>query len=177
MTGRKDEGHVQGPLHDYFEALSVPESLRPDLAAEIHGLVMARVKAELAGRAAHAPIKPPLPELTPMQIQAVMRRGKERPWRGRATYHSDPLRWVADNYGEWIPGLLQKHLYVADPLLHRAFRMNASRNGGLPDWLDVPSEPDANLRKITDPQQRQQLLRSRELSRIGNQMARTARCP
>jgi hypothetical protein len=71
----------------------------------------------------------------------------------------------------------KKHLHVADPLLHRAFRMCVSRNGGLPDWLDVPSEPDANLRKVTDPQQRQKLLASRELSRIGNRMARTVRCP
>jgi hypothetical protein len=117
-------------------------------------LVLARVKAEITSRAAHAPIKPPLPELTPMQIQAVIRRGKERPWSGRAAYHSDPFRWVADNYGEWIPGLLQKHLAAADPVLHKAFAVCVGRNGGLPDWLDVPSRCDAALRKITKPEER-----------------------
>jgi hypothetical protein len=95
---------VQGPLYDYLKSLGVTQPIDPELAADIDALVLARVKAEITSRAAHAPIKPPLPELTPMQIQAVIRRGKERPWSGRAAYHSDPFRWVADNYGEWIPG-------------------------------------------------------------------------
>jgi hypothetical protein len=142
------------------------------LSADIDALVLARVKAEITSRAAHAPIKPPLPELTPMQIQAVIRRGKERPWSGRAAYHSDPFRWVADNYGEWIPGLLQSHLKAADPLLHKSFGACVSRQSGLPDWLDVPSRCDAKLRKITDPQERNKLLVGRELSRIGNRIAR-----
>ena len=108
----------KGPLYDYLKSLGVTQPIDPELAADIDALVLARVKAEITSRAAHAPIKPPLPELTPMQIQAVIRRGKERPWSGRAAYHSDPFRWVADNYGEWIPGLLQSHLKAADPLLH-----------------------------------------------------------
>jgi hypothetical protein len=81
---------VQGPLYDYLKSLGVTQPIDPELAADIDALVLARVKAEITSRAAHAPIKPPLPELTPMQIQAVIRRGKERPWSGRAAYHSDP---------------------------------------------------------------------------------------
>jgi len=171
ITGRKDEGHVRGPLHDYFEALSVPDSLRRELAAQIDAFVMARVKAELIGRAAHAPIKPPLPELTPMQIQAVIRCGKERPWSKRPTHRMDSFKWVAENYGTWIPGLLQSHLWVADRPLFNAFATRMKREGGLPDWLDVPSKADAILRKVTDPQQRKELLAGRELRRIGGRMS------
>jgi len=86
---------VQGPLYDYLKSLGVTQPIDPELAADIDALVLARVKAEITSRTAHAPIKPLLPELTPMQIQAVIRRGKERPWSGRAACHSDPFRWVA----------------------------------------------------------------------------------
>jgi hypothetical protein len=62
---------VKESLNDLFEAYNVPKSNRPDLAAEIRGLVVARIMAELTSRTARAPIKPPLPELTAMQIQVA----------------------------------------------------------------------------------------------------------
>lgn len=90
ITGEKDEGHVQGPLHDYFESRGVPQSIQPELAAAFDALVMARM--EVAGRAPNASIKPPLPELTPKQIQAVMKRGEKRPWKARPTHRMDVFK-------------------------------------------------------------------------------------
>jgi hypothetical protein len=168
---------MNDPLHDYLKSRGITQAAIPVLAAQIDALVMTRAKAEIAGRTPQAPIKPPLPELTPMQVQAVIKRGKERPWSKRPTHRMDSFKWVADNYKEWIPGLLQSHLKVADPLLYHAFAKRMGRNGGLPNWLDVPSEADANLRKLTNPQERDKLLASRQLKRLGMQIARAVHCP
>jgi len=163
-----------GLLHEYLRTtLGVPESLVPELAADIHALALARVKGEVAGRA--APVKPPLPELTAKQIQAVMKRGEKQPWSERPSYHMDAFKWVADNYKEWAgKGLLQSHLKDADPLLYNAFAKSISRKGGLPDWLDVPSETDARLRKITDPQERDNFKVVREWGRLRSRERRAA---
>jgi len=51
ISGGKDVGPM-GLLHEYLKTLGVPESLVPELAADAHALALARVKAEVAGRAA-----------------------------------------------------------------------------------------------------------------------------
>ena len=50
---------MQGPLYDYLKSLGVTQPIDPELAADIDALVLARVKAEITSRAAHAPIQGP----------------------------------------------------------------------------------------------------------------------
>jgi tetratricopeptide (TPR) repeat protein len=65
ITGEKDEGHVQGPLHDYFESRGVPEALQPKLAAKFDDLVT----AEITGRDA-APVAEPATQEANTEAQA-----------------------------------------------------------------------------------------------------------
>jgi hypothetical protein len=53
--------------------------------------------------------RPPMPDLTSVEVAAVVARGKERPWSKRPTYRMSAFEWVKDTYGDWIPGLLQSH--------------------------------------------------------------------
>jgi hypothetical protein len=50
---------VQGPPYNYLKSLGVTQPIDPEQAADIDALVLARVKAEITSRAAHAPIKAP----------------------------------------------------------------------------------------------------------------------
>ncbi len=103
---------------------------------------------------------PPVPSLSDDQIEAIKQRALERPWNNRGPNPPTPFEWVRDNYGEWIPGLLQGHL-KSDLQLYNAFTQRVRREG-LPNWLDVPTEPDARLRNTTDPHERQRLLTARQ---------------
>jgi len=114
---------------------------------------------------AKAVTKPPIPKLAIDQIAAIRRRAKARPWSGRARPRMSALEWVRDNYAEWIPGLLQHHLKFDSVQLYDAFSKRVGREGGLPDWLDVPTEDEAELRKINDPLERAKVLAVRRLNR------------
>lgn len=63
ITGEKDVGHVQGPLHDYLKSRGVPESLQPKLAAKLDAVVT----AEITGREP----APSLAVMTPQQTAAL----------------------------------------------------------------------------------------------------------
>ena len=110
----------------------------------------------------------PFPELNATQIASIVRHGEKRPWAGRREFgyawKTDVFEFVRDEYGKWIPGLTQAHLKDADLDLYRFFTKQVSLQG-LPAWLDVPSEPDAELRKITDPVEREKRKTWRELER------------
>jgi hypothetical protein len=106
--------------------------------------------------------KPPLPKLSTKQIAAVKKRANDRPWAKRGSDGRSSFEWVRDNYSEWVgKGLLQSHL-TADPALYMAFAKQAKRTG-LPDWLDVPTEGDAFMRRLADPVKQQNALVSRGL--------------
>lgn len=169
IFGRNDDGpltrvsdDIDKLLERYLEAEGVPESVRSETAIEILWTV-ARAKGELLSSLPPAAMKPPLPELTAKQVAAIKQRAKDRPWAERPNRRTTAFEWVRDNFAEWIPGLVQKHL-KADHQLYDAFRVRVHREG-LPDWLDVPSEADANLRSVTDPDERKKLLATRETIR------------
>jgi tetratricopeptide (TPR) repeat protein len=109
--------------------------------------------------------KPPIPKLDNKQIAAIKRRAKARPWSGRPSHRMSAFDWVRENYSEWIPGLLQHHLKADSLQLYDAFAKRVSREGGLPDGLDVPTEDEAELRDISDPLERAKLLAVRRLNR------------
>jgi hypothetical protein len=118
-------------------------------------------KQEFAERRAEFS-KPPLPKLTAAQIAAVKKRAKNRPWADRGDDGRNSFEWVRDNYSEWAgEGLLQSHL-TADPALYMAFAKQAKRTG-LPDWLDVPTEGDAFMRRLANPLKQMKALVSRSL--------------
>lgn len=100
---------------------------------------------------------PPIPALSDAQLAAIRQRAVDRPWEKRGDDPRTPFEWVRDNYKEWIPGLLQSHLKV-DRLLYGAFTQQVHRSNGLPSWLDVPTEPDARIRNIIDPEERRRAL-------------------
>jgi len=107
-------------------------------------------------------IKPPLPELTPAQIKAVIARGKARPWKDhKKEYRGRVFDFVRDTYGQWIPGLLQSHLKLADQIdLYNTFSKAVERKG-LPEWLDVPSAAEAHMRRLS-PVERAELAVTRK---------------
>ncbi len=107
----------------------------------------AYVRAEVVSLAGQFILRPPVPELTSAQVNAVIARGKERPWAERTKFHAGAFTWTLTTYGEWIPGLRQSHLALADKPLYGAFGMALSRaRGQRPDWLDVPSDSEHHFR-------------------------------
>lgn len=114
------------------------------------GIPFREAAAAVGHRAVEGPSaeeRPPLPELSAAQLEAIRQRARKAPWNERGDDKRSPFEWVRDNYGEWIPGILQSHL-KADPSLYRAFARRVSRKG-LPEWLDVPTEDDARLRGLS----------------------------
>jgi len=124
--------------------------------------------------------EPPFPELPPGDVEAVIKHGEKRPWGKRREFGykwtTSVFEFVQAEYGKWIPGLTQGHLKSADEGLWSFFSKRVSTHG-LPNWLDVPSEPDAELRKITDPVEREQRKVAREVERKRSQARRTAKRP
>ncbi|MGA7787953.1 MAG: hypothetical protein WCA56_07285 [Xanthobacteraceae bacterium] len=112
-----------------------------------------------------APQKPPIPALGPKDLAAIKRRAEKRPWSGRPTHRYSAFLWVQENYEEWLPGLLQHHLKFDKSSLYDAFAKRVSREGGLPEWLDVPTEAEAELRNTPDPIKRAKILTLRRLAR------------
>lgn len=147
---RSNESGKDELLNRYLAAEGVAEHARPSVAIMLREMI-AKTKAELAAR-----IKPPVPELNATQIAAVKKHAEKRPWKKRREFgygwKTNVFEFVRAEYGKWIPGLIQSHL-KADSELYRFFTTQVSL-GGLPDWLDVPSERAARIRNITDPLER-----------------------
>lgn len=108
--------------------------------------------------------KPPIRKLTSKEITAIERVAEKNPWSGRPTYHYSPFKWVKEHYDRWVPGLLQHHLKMDRSSLYDAFAKRVKRDG-LPEWLDVPTEGEAELRNTPDPVQRARILAVRRLGR------------
>ncbi|MGD1035917.1 MAG: tetratricopeptide repeat protein [Roseiarcus sp.] len=127
-------------------------------------------KKEFAARRADFS-KPPLPRLSPEQLAAIKQRAKDRPWGKRGDDKRNPFEWVRDNYKEWAGfGLLQAHL-KADRNLYEAFAKAAKRLG-LPEWLDVPTEGDALIRRLVKPEDQLRALVARHLHSATMKMAK-----
>ena len=126
-----------------------------------------RVGDELTIRAALPSAFTPFPQLTVGQLAAIEKRAAKRSWTDRRNFgyawKSDVFEFVSKEYKKWIPGLTQADL-SADPDLYAKFTREVSSRG-LPEWLDVPTEYDANLRRITDPVERTRLIAFRALVR------------
>jgi tetratricopeptide (TPR) repeat protein len=148
---------------------------RRKVSTHLLALIQAELTKKRPRRREVEQTKPPLPVLTEKQIAAIARRAKQRPWSKRPTHRMSAFEWVRDNFGEWIPGLLQSHLKV-DPQLYSAFTARVSREG-LPDWLDVPSENEARLRNLEDPVERERLKTVREWERIRSRQRRASNKP
>ena len=126
--------------------------------------VISHAKTEITGESEKAPpvIGPPLPSLSEKQISEISSICKK--WdKEKKLYRGRVFDWVKDNFQSYIPGLLQSHLR-ANMNLYRTFMKGIERNS-LPDDLDVPNEPDANLRNEQDPTRRAALLEARRMSR------------
>jgi hypothetical protein len=185
ITGEKDEGSVSEPqTENLLEWRGQKYLVQPESAALIDALLM--TKAELAEHSKAepdaAPIKP-FPELSPEGVAAVIAHGKKRPWGKRREFKKNNYKWNTDvfkfvqaEYGDWIPGLTQGHLKSADEDLWNFFKKRVC-TVGLPEWLDVPSEPDATLRKISNPIERAQRIIARDVYRNRSQTARDAKRP
>jgi hypothetical protein len=119
--------------------------------------------------------KPPIPELTSKQITAIERVAQRNRWSSRPTYHHSPFDWVKEHYGRWVPGLLQPHLKLDPSPLYDAFVKRIKREGGLPEWLDVPTQGEAELRNAVDPIQRARILAVRRLSKAQSHGVRSLR--
>ena len=96
------------------------------------------------------------PKLTAAQLAAIKKHAEKRPWAKRREFgyawRTDVFDFVAKEYKKWIPGLTQADLSVDDDLYLKFARETWKR--GLPDGLDVPTEHEATLRRITDPIER-----------------------
>jgi hypothetical protein len=114
------------------------------------------VAQELTARVHGNVITVPFPTLTPAQFAAVKRHAEKRPWANRREFgyawKADVFDFVAKEYKKWIPGLTQADLAVDRGLYVKFAEQVGIR--GLPSTLDVPTEPDAIMRRITDPVER-----------------------
>ena len=105
--------------------------------------------------------------LTEREIEKVIARGQSRTWADhKQAYRGRVFDFVQETYGKWIPGLLQSHLRLADTTgLYAAFTKAVSRHG-LPEWLDVPTEPAAALRGLSaEERAARRVIRSYEAER------------
>jgi hypothetical protein len=124
--------------------------------------------------AARAVYNPPIRKLSTKEIAAIKRRADSRPWSGRPTHRYSAFEWVRENYGQWIPGLLQHHLKFDESSLYEAFAKRVSRER-LPGWLDVPTEAEAEIRNATSPLERAKILAVRRLNRDHMRRVRSLR--
>jgi hypothetical protein len=135
-----------------LERVSIVENLPLGMLERLVSVAASalRARAEISGEPIPVPppaLRPPVPELTPEQIEVVKAREKERPWSKRPHYRTSAFDWVRDNYSDWIPGLKQSHLKVVNRQLYDAFCKRVSTDGK-PDWLDVPSDAEQHLRTV-----------------------------
>jgi hypothetical protein len=179
----REEGALLDPLvAKLTEALHEAERNAPKLVPEI-ARVIALAKGEVALRQDAPPpelsdanLGPALPELSEEAIAAIKARAKACPWSERAPSDKrNAFEWVRDNYGEWIPGLLQSHLRNVDLPLWQSFQTRLNRDG-LPQWLDVPSQKKARERAAS-PELRSKILASREITKLAMRNLRRAKGP
>jgi len=121
--------------------------------------------------------KPPFPILRPRDVAAVIAHGKKYPWDMRRDrgwpYHINAFKFLHITYARWIGrGLTREHLAAADPSLHTHLTRKISLEG-MPEWLDVPTGPEARLRAIADPVERMKREAVREYKRDEKRITRS----
>ena len=112
----------------------------------------------------------PFPLLDERTVKAIIAHGKKHPWDNRREqgwpYHTNVFVFVHITYRKWVNrGLTREILAWVDPALHAHLNTKLSREGGMPEWLDVPSGPEARARAIADPTERAELEIARKFSR------------
>jgi len=116
------------------------------------------------------PKEQPFPVLSDREVKAIIAHGKKHPWDDRREkgwpYHTNAFVYVHIIYRKWVNrGLTREILAWSDPALHAHLNTKISREGGMPEWLDVPSGPEARARAITDPKERAELEVTRKVLR------------
>ena len=90
----------------------------------------------------------PVRELTAQELQEVSGIGKRHPWGDRkADDARNPLSWLQDYYGKFIPGLLTNHIRRADNSIYPSLMKEIGRKG-LPAGLDFPTRDENERRKM-----------------------------
>lgn len=115
-----------------------------------------------------------LPEF---QAHAAENQWNTRKARG-VPHHAGVLDFIRDTYGPWIEKckvegirFTQFDLRKVDRPLYDRFQQ-ATKNVGIPEWLHLPTEKEAVLNEITDPAERERLLRARALSAESTRLRR-----
>jgi hypothetical protein len=103
----------------------------------------------------------PFPILDQRTVKAIIAHGKKHQWDERRVqgwpYHTNAFVFVHITYRKWANrGLTREILARADPSLHAHLNRKISIEG-LPQWLDLPTGPEARARAITDPVERAEL--------------------
>jgi tetratricopeptide (TPR) repeat protein len=115
------------------------------------------------------PGEQPFPILNERTVKAIIAHGRKHPWDDRREqgwpYHTNAFVFMHITYRKWVNrGLTREILAWADPSLYAHLRTKISREG-LPEWLDVPSGPEARARAIIDPAERAELEITRRVLR------------
>lgn len=105
---------------------------------------------------------PAFPLLSDKEIAAVKAHAKKNLWADRSKrgwdYHTNVFKFLHITYRVWVNrGLTREIISKADPALHAALNVKMTKEGGMPEWLDVPTGAEARLRAITDPTERLEL--------------------
>jgi hypothetical protein len=113
---------AMGLLHEYLRTtLGVPESLVPELAADMHALALARVKAEVARRAA--------PKLSEAQLTAFKKHAAANQWNPESKPKVSPSAFIKETFKEWLGrGLTRKHIEDAQENLAQAYSTEVCRS-------------------------------------------------
>lgn len=145
-------------LNDDYN-LPIPRSQVRKLAKDTAAVIVEDLRA---------PELKPFPVMSEDGLESFKKHAKKNQWNDRQKrgwpYHTNAFKYLHVTYGQWIPGLTREHLASADPSLHAHLKKKISLEG-MPEWLDVPSGPDARKRAITDPNERAKLEMAREYLR------------
>jgi tetratricopeptide (TPR) repeat protein len=130
--------------------------------------IIQRTSAEIVQGLSAAELKP-FPLMSDADLASFKKHAKNNQWNDRQKrdwpYHTNAFKYLHVTYEYWIGrGLTREHFRTADPPFYAHLNSKISKEG-MPEWLDVPSGPEARARAITDPTERVELEIARKVQR------------
>lgn len=120
-------------------------------------------------------------------IPEFLEFAKARSWKNRRDldrgygWRTDPFEFVRNEYGPWIRAaaeqgltLVQSDLLVGDESLWQRLQQDIHKRG-LPSDINLPSEKQARLEAIDDPEERKLVEAHREYERLRRARIRAAK--
>jgi hypothetical protein len=93
-------------------------------------------------------LREPVRELSKRELLEISAIAKANPWDRRVDGDNrNPLRWLEDHYGKFLPGVLTNHIRQADCAFYQSLMKEIGRKG-LPTGMDFPTRDENERRKM-----------------------------